>query len=431
MKKRYTAAARVVVSFAIVATTLLATAAVRAADPPYLDRAPAAATVLAENQGQDPLDTKARQLAALNQWARAIGFLAGEREFCCQTPDEQRLVGEYRGAAGGIEKEMRETLSTEEPSNPFKRSEHMQWVGRANTYEKNVDFRSENFRRHLSGEPMARLDAAYADWDRRFYGESATPSRLDEMDESTRTLVTTIFGVLAALMGLSLVREFLPFGSRLFNPLKIGAGFRLYTADWASGHVTDYKSWTETVTTKTVDVDQYGNHHNPRWHSHTYFHESFSLVGTKGAHDVHVVDVNVGIPDGHYVTAVWTKRRFRKTGNYVLFFDRTGGVTKPSQYGINQMLAPRLWVLAPILFGAFVIGGMGLPIAFPDTFRNMSDTIVGLLSVFVAWIAALGWFNLFVIPRRTRRFLKNSAPRILAAIEKKEPADTALVTAAA
>ncbi len=42
------------------------------------------------------------------------------------------------------------------------------------------------------------------------------------------------------------------------------------------------------------------------------------------------------------------------------------------------------------------------------------------------------WINRVTIPKRTRRFLAKSAPRILAAIEKKEPAATsALVTPAA
>lgn len=410
----------------------MAAAAAHAADPPHLDQLPSVATVLTENQGDDALDTKARQLAALNQWARAVGLLAGEREFCCQTADEQRFVAQYRTAAGEIEQEMRSTLSMAEPSNPFRRSEYLQWTGRASTYEKNVELRSENFRRHLNGEPMAHLDAAYADWDRRFYGESSTPSRLDEMDPGTRALVTTGFTVLLGLMVLTLVREFLPFGSRRLNPLKIGAGFRLYTAHWASGHVTEYKRWTETVTTKTSDVDQYGRHSNVRFSSHNYVHESFTLVGTNGSHSVHVVDANIEIPEGHFTTAVWTQRRMRKSGNYVLFFDRTSNVTKPSRYGIGEMLGPRLWILLPILFGAFVIGGMGLPIVFPDTFRNMSELLIGLLSVFAVWIATLAWIGLVTIPKRTRRFLAKSAPRILAAIEKKEPAATsALVTPAA
>jgi hypothetical protein len=432
VKKRHAKTNRLTAAIVTAAVALVVATAARAADPAYLEQLPSVATVLAENQGQDALDTKARQRAAFNQWARAVGFLAGEREFCCQTADEQRLVGEYRTAASDIEKEMRNTLSTAEPSNPFRRSEYQQWTGRASTYEKNVEFRSASFRRHLNGEPMARLDAAYTDWDRRFYGESSTPSRLDEMDEGTRALVTTGFMVLLGLIVLTLVREFLPFGSRGSNPLKIGAGFRLYTAHWASGHVTDYKRWTETVTTKTSDVDQYGNHSNVRFSSHTYVHESFTLVGANGSHPVHVVDAKIEIPEGHFTTAVWTKRRMRESGNYVLFFDRTSNVTKPSRYGIGDMLAPRLWILLPILFGAFVIGGMGLPIAFPDTFRSMSDTLVGLMSVFVMWIVTLIWINLVTIPKRTRRFLAKSAPRILAAIEKKEPAATsALVTPAA
>jgi hypothetical protein len=418
--------------FAAALTLLGATFAARALDPPHLEQLPPVEKVLADNQGADPLDAKARQVAALNQWGRAVGFLAGEREFCCQTPDEQRLAGEYRIAASAIEQEMLSTLSTAEPANPFKRSERMQWLGRKGVYEKDAEFRSTNFGRYLSPDLLAVIAAQYKDWDARFYGEGGRePSRLDAMDPGTRRAVMLFYNGVLVLLLLIFVRELLPFGSRRRNALKVGAGFRLYYLQWATGRVTDFKTWKETVHTKVSEVDQYGNHRNVRFYAHTYVHESFTLVGARGRHEVHVVDAAVQIPDGQLATAVWATRRFRKQGgDYVLFFDRTSGITKPVEYGIGKTLAVRMWIMLPLLAGAFVIGGMGLPVIFPSVFHNMNDLLVGLLAVFVMWIVALVWIGRVVIPRRTHRFVKRDAPRVLAAIEKEEPAEAAPVTAA-
>jgi hypothetical protein len=85
--------ARHVVSLVVTVATLAATFAAHALDPPYLAEMPGVETVLADNEGKDRLDTLARQQAALNQLVRAIGFLAGDREFCCLTQDEEVLRG--------------------------------------------------------------------------------------------------------------------------------------------------------------------------------------------------------------------------------------------------------------------------------------------------------------------------------------------------
>jgi hypothetical protein len=67
----------------------------RGTDPPYVERLPSVDQVLADHQGADPADTLARQEAALNQLAYAIGLLAGGS----MTDDEQRKRGQYLAAA--------------------------------------------------------------------------------------------------------------------------------------------------------------------------------------------------------------------------------------------------------------------------------------------------------------------------------------------
>src|SRR5262249_36278671 len=155
-------------------------------------------------------------------------------------------------------------------------------------------------------------------------------------------------------------------------------------------------------TTRYVNVDRFGNECNSGWWStRTYVHESFDLVGSRGTHSVHVVNENLNLPEGHFVTVVWTQDRV-DGGTYILFFDRTTGATKPLLYGITEKLTVRLWILLPVLSVAFVIGGVGVP----TLFHGINGLGGALIGMFVAWVLTLGVINLIVNPRRGRRFVK-------------------------
>ena len=418
---------RVPVSLLAILACVAVTFAARALDPPYLDRFPPVDKVLAENQGKDRLDTNARQVAALHQWGHAIELLAGDRRFLRQTPDEQRLVAEYGTAASKIEKEMVNTLSTKAPSNPLQKSEHGQWLAQSMAYERDAKQRATSFGRYLSPDVVASLGAAYEDQDRRLRGESsAGPGAFSQMDPETRSAATIGLYVFLGLIVLIVAREFLPFGSRRSNPLKIQAGLKVYSLGGASGTLTNYKTWTVTVTTSEFSVDRFGNQYGTgRWWRHTYVHESFDLVGSRGTHSVHVVDENLKIPEGHFVTAVWTQDRGDR-GTYILFFDRTTGTLKPLLYGISKKLTVRLWILLPVLAVAFVIGGGAVP-AFFHGINGLGGALIGM---FVAWVLTIGVINRIVNPRRARRFVKRDVPRIVAVLEKQQPVETALVTPA-
>ena len=420
---------RVPVSLLAVLAYAAVTFGARALDPPYLDRFPPVDKVLAENQGKDRLDTNARQVAALHQWGHAIELLAGDRRFLRQTPDEQRLVAEYGTAASKIEKEMVNTLSTRTPSNPFQKSEHGQWLAQSMAYERDAKQRAASFGRYLPPDVVARLGAAYESQGRQLRGESSGPGAFSQLDPATQATAMIGLYVFLGLMALIVVREFLPFGSRQSNPLKIGAGFKVYTVGGAAGSLTNYKTWTVTVTTTSDPDHVVRNKHSSGWlwyHISTYVHESFDLVGSRSTHSVHVVNENLKIPEGHFVTAVWTQDRGGR-GTYILFFDRTTGTTRELLYGIGEMLTVRLWILLPVLAVAFVVGGVGVP-AFFHGINGLGGALIGM---FVGWVLTTGVINLIVNPRRVRRFLKRDVPRISAVIEKQGLVDTTLVTPAA
>jgi hypothetical protein len=72
------------------------------------------------------------------------------------------------------------------------------------------------------------------------------------------------------------------------------------------------------------------------------------------------------------------------------------------------------------LFAIAILLGAAANLLFADSLRLVSPTFTALAAVFIMWIVAMIWINRVVIPRRTRRFVNNDAPRILAAVEKQE-----------
>lgn len=70
----------------------------QATNPPYLSQFPSAERIRGEINGSDAKDTAARQMGACWQIQRIVEELAGQRRWRNQlTPDERRLIGEYRG----------------------------------------------------------------------------------------------------------------------------------------------------------------------------------------------------------------------------------------------------------------------------------------------------------------------------------------------
>ena len=60
---------------------------VSALDPAYLDEMPSIEQVLADVHGKDPMNTLARQMAALMQLVKVVEDMAGNRRYGGMTPD--------------------------------------------------------------------------------------------------------------------------------------------------------------------------------------------------------------------------------------------------------------------------------------------------------------------------------------------------------
>jgi hypothetical protein len=114
-------------------------------NPPYLREFPSMERVTTEIKGADPMDTAARQMGAFWQLQEIIKTLSGLRWTRNQlTPDEGRLIGQYRLGYSNAEQPYAHISKT--PSHPDK----TKWFNAHTFYEVDEGFRDELFERLLS-----------------------------------------------------------------------------------------------------------------------------------------------------------------------------------------------------------------------------------------------------------------------------------------
>jgi hypothetical protein len=413
---------RLVIAIAWLAASTLSRAQ---SDPPYLAEMPTVERVRADVQGTDKHDTLARQKAAFEQLFRIVGVAAGPRQYTAPglTPGEQRWRDAYRGAADAARKEAYAGLSNSPPQgwNPFAKSPLQQWNALTGKYERDRKGRDELLRRYFSSDAYAALSTALSEDDRSREGESEFSRQYGtQAAGSVVLLARVVFWLVLAAMVLAVVREWLPFGVSRLDPLKLRAGFRSYRLQWATGRVTDYyrRGDREGLTSPSVLRDITGKEtrlDGPVAREHV--REMFSLIGADGQrHVVHLVDASVAIPEGHVATVVWAARKGASSGTYVLLFDRTASRTHVPKRDFIDMFRVGRAMYLPALVLAFIVG-TGLTIA-PG---GASENLGGFMGLFLGAIGARVAF-LMILTRRASRFTRKDAPRVLAAIDAREPA---------
>ncbi len=389
--------------------------------PPYLEEMPSVDRVRADIQGTDRLDTLARQKAAFEQLARGIELAAGGRRFSSGlTPVEQRWLNAYRSAATAARRDAYAGLSNERPGglNPFAKSPLQEWNALTGAYERDAAGREALFARYFSSDGRAALNEAFAAAER---DDSKPPGRLAELSPGNQLAVRLIAYTLLAAMWLAPLRELLRFGAARGNPLKLCAGFYRRRLGWATGHVANYQTWRSTEVVRDPvtlhNMDGTVEHPSSDRVTRTHVHEQFVLVTASGEpHHFHVVDADIGIPNGHLTTAVWTQSRNGQRGTDMLFFDRTGSRTRPVGPEFKPLFKVGRWMYVPVVLPAFMIGdAAGLLGA------GVSGLIGGVFAGFAAFVLAYIAFH-YVGVRRLKRFVARDAPRILAAIDRSEPA---------
>lgn len=374
------------------------------AQPSHLAEMPAVERVKADVQGSDRLDTLARQKAAFEQLSRAVEVAAASRFKLA--PAEQRWRDAYRGAADATRKEAYSGLS---------KSSLQQWNALTGEYERDEKGRDALLRRYFARNHAA-LSAAFARDEASRAPQSDFVRKYGPQTRSVGLLARAIFWLVLAVMVLAVVREFLPKGISPRDPLKLRTGLRSRRLEWFTGRVAGFAEHTERTghSPGTVFQDIFGNRTvyvgpGPRETSRIMF----SLVAEDGRrHVVSLVNSSVSLADGSLVTAVWAAGK--GVPMHVLFFDRTNSKAWPVNRELAGLIGVSRLMYLPVLAVAVILGSA---IAAVGGF-GMSETMGALMGVFLGAIAA-GALFLFMTTRRVRRFMRQDAPRILAAIDGK------------
>jgi hypothetical protein len=409
---------------------LLQSFVVLALDPGYLDEMPAVERVLTDTHGDDELDRKARQVAALTQMRKAIEDLGIARMVSGYLPDEQRLIGEYWTGITRLQEEAK--VLTGPPAGP--EAPWAKWLALEGRYERDAQFRAETLSRYLSPALRQQLNVTNANTDARvrasnremLEGLGIETSFWDSMDPQEQQSALGFAVVMGALLILFGLREVRRFGLLRSDPMKMRAGFRLYTLHHFTGTVTNYSRWTETERTTTTTTEASGAR-TTSVSFRSWEHESFALESASGLHNVHVVGAKVYVENGSLVSTVWGIRRRKTAGDYLLFFDRSTNRTRPWRSVLQSTFAPTMWLMLPLLMLALV--GSAATDVLLGLLPRTNSLLRGFIGVFAAWVLMLAVLGL-IARFRAHRFVRRDGPRLLAAIEESEKNAAAPITEA-
>ncbi|MET0209807.1 MAG: hypothetical protein ABW220_12255 [Burkholderiaceae bacterium] len=395
--------------------------AAQAQDPPWLAEMPSIERVLADTQGKNPLDTKARQAAAFVQLRRSIEDLAERRRVTGFLPEETRLMSMYWDGYSRVEGEAKALAG---PADGTFDSPWAKWLAAEGRYERDPAVRAEVLTRYLSAETRTRLNITNAETAARvresnremYKGLGVEQSFWDEMDPEERESALGFALLMVLMLGVLMIRELRRFGLVSTTPPIMQAGFRRYSLAHATGIVTGYTKTIETHKTTTTTRHETGQT-STSVSSQSWTHEYFTLKWDGGEHAVHVVNADLDVSNGSLVTAVWGLRKRATTGDYFIFFDRSTQRQLPIIGVLQAALAPTRWLMLPTLLIAMVVsGGTGLWLALLPATNSLLRAFLGLFAGWVLMLAVLGLTARF----RAKRFARRDGPPLLEAIEAGE-----------
>lgn len=129
-------------------------------DPDYLSEWPSVETVLRDHAGNEPGESLARQMAALQQLSRAIEERAGPRRWHGLTPDEIGLRGQYGTATERLRAEAHSRFPNELGPGfhpPWVEAPLQRWYALEWKYESDPATRTRTLQRYFSPATLAAL----------------------------------------------------------------------------------------------------------------------------------------------------------------------------------------------------------------------------------------------------------------------------------
>lgn len=404
------------------------TPCVGAQDTSYLREMPTTERVLADYRTADPMETRARQVAALGRLYTILRDLAGRRASTGPFPDaaEKPIVTAWTTAANRIRNE---GLATFPPGPASMDSPRSQWNLGILRREQDADFQDELMRRYFSPELQARHRAAVGDFRARAAVGRADIARglrdldpppdtvWERMTPENRDRTIALGALMSLLLAVGALRELLPFRISTSGTPRLRFGFGRVRLDRVTGVVADYRTRERSVTTFWERTFPNGRVERSATTS-TERHEEFDLVHASGRHHVHTTFRTAGedVPHeiepwvGRPLTVVHARRWWPGSSRHIMFFDpgQNAHIDVRSAHGnCRRLCAPRLWTLLPAIGLGYAVGsstGMGLGPMVSGHLRGAAGAVLGI----ACWVALF----IVVYELRKRRFYRDVMPRL-------------------
>jgi hypothetical protein len=400
---------------------------------------PSAERVIADIRGDNPMDTRARQIAALSRLYEIMREMARNRfatgEF--PNPEEKPIVDGYLGSISRLRNEGLASFGGVTGLD----SPRGRWMLSIERYQNSRALSDDLMARYFSretqalhraavGAQAAQAAAGRASIDQGFRDLAGVrDSRWERMSAEEQQGALALGLVLSLLLAVGAIREMRPFRVTDGSPPMLRAGFRRCRLGWATGTLTNHTYQDKGRTTVTEEDLPSGEVKRTIWTS-VIRTEDFDLLQAADRHHVTMAhaaaDANskttqFGPYVGRTVTAVWRTRRL-KASPYLLFLTPdTTALIGPSNgtRELHKILAPRLWTIVPAAAFGFLVGSStdSLGSAIPFDAASFRGFTVAILAA-VLWM--VGYFAISFV--RQRRFFATEVPKIHAIVHSRDVA---------
>lgn len=398
----------------------------------YLQEMPSADRVIAAIEGDDAMDRRARQIAALSRLYDFLREMAGNRSTSGAFPNaaEKPVVDDYLAAINRLRNEGLATFGGVTGLD----SPRGRWMASIERYQRSPALYDELMQRHFAPATRAQHRAAMGERaDQSAAGAAMIEqgrrelagirdSRWERMTAEEQAGALQLGALMLFLLAVAAVRESLPFRIVGDKPV-LRAALRRCRLGWFTGVVAAHSARDKRTTTiyeRTLSTGEV-----KRSMSTTALRtEDFDLVDATGRH--HVTFTHSADPDsnvtyfgphvGQTITAVWGTRRWRKSAPYLVFFLAGNEAPVGPRDGcghLRRMLAPRAWSVLPAMGLGFLLGSStdSLGELIPVDSALFRGFAVALLA-FVLWLVV--YFAIDFV--RQRRFHKTEMPKIYALV---------------
>lgn len=351
----------------------------------YLNEIPDPNEVINSITGVDSVDTKAKQLGALDQIMEFMYVMSDFNSDFEPLPAEKAVKSKYIELSIAIHKEMDPLF----PNNDGNPSSYGKWLSLSQGYKYNKQLTEDllnrffsnewasTYRSKVSQQKIERVEnyraESLAREERNAHAFDKPQSK--ELDDMVQTVQRSIliYEIIFALCLLWFVYEIIVFLRPIYRKSDfptIVTSRGVYTIYWFRGTVLSPTKSKLVTTYRTYShYDTNGNYVPGSSSTSVDFFDQFFIRSSDGSEmSVQLQNWNIAVRESHDIAAVWAIKRKRKTGPYVYFQNFTTKEILSAPKIISHIFKPRKRIWIPLAL-------LTIPVAY---FLMIS----GLLSTF-------------------------------------------------